>query len=165
MANLTRQQIKIRSRVQSTLLLLVALAVLAGVVLLIVLRSAPATMSEDESSEPAAITDSVSSDGEHEITVGVDESGAILHNGTGTLLDGVSEAAVKVSLEENTFSQVTLFDLQCRNVPVLVSFKQSGRKVEAKVLNRPGKRGGGRAGASFVGIKMKHCASVLCSET
>lgn len=47
------------------------------------------------------------------------------------LLENISDAAVKVSVEDNTFSQVNLFDLQCRNVPVLVAFKQSGRKISA----------------------------------
>lgn len=85
---------------KTILILIAAVAVVAAlVVLLIVLRSAPATMSEDESSEPAAITDSVSSDGEHEITVGVDESGAILHNGTGTLLGYVPADVKQIDVE------------------------------------------------------------------
>ena len=45
------------------------------------------------------------------------------------LFENVKEAAVKVSMEENTFTQVNMLNIDCNNVPVLVSFNQSGRKV------------------------------------
>lgn len=43
--------------------------------------------------------------------------------------ENVSEAIVKVSVENNTFSQVNLFNLTCVNSPVIALFKESGRVV------------------------------------
>jgi hypothetical protein len=46
--------------------------------------------------------------------------------------ENVSKAAVVVSVENNSFSQLNLVDLYCKNVPTLAAFSQSGRKVEVK---------------------------------
>ena len=43
------------------------------------------------------------------------------------LLENVSDAAVRVGVENNSFSQVNLIDVECNNVPRLVAFKKSGR--------------------------------------
>jgi len=45
------------------------------------------------------------------------------------LFENVRETAVKVSMEGNTFTQVNMMNIDCSNVPVLVTFTQSGRKV------------------------------------
>jgi hypothetical protein len=45
------------------------------------------------------------------------------------LFDNVSQAGVVISVEENAMSQVNLLDIRCRNVPILVSFTESGRTV------------------------------------
>jgi hypothetical protein len=37
-----------------------------------------------------------------------------------------------VSVEGNTFSQLNLVNVDCRNVPVLVGYAQSGKKVAGK---------------------------------
>lgn len=46
-----------------------------------------------------------------------------------SLFEHVSDAGVKVSMEGNTFSQVNLVDVDCRDVPVAVAYKQSGKKL------------------------------------
>jgi hypothetical protein len=46
------------------------------------------------------------------------------------LFDNVTEAGVIVSKEGNSLSQVNLVNIDCRNVPVLVKFRQSGNKKE-----------------------------------
>jgi len=45
--------------------------------------------------------------------------------------EDVSQAAVKISVEENSMSQVNLLHIDCRKVPVLVHFLQSGKEVNA----------------------------------
>lgn len=45
------------------------------------------------------------------------------------LLEQVKEAAVKVSMDGNTFTQVNMVDILCNQVPVLVSLMKSGVKV------------------------------------
>lgn len=45
------------------------------------------------------------------------------------LFENISDAAIKVGLEDNTFSQLNARDIDCRNVSVFVSYTQSGRKV------------------------------------
>ncbi|TFH24843.1 MAG: gluconolaconase [Bacteroidia bacterium] len=47
------------------------------------------------------------------------------------LFEDVSQAAVLISVEENTMSQVNLLGIDCRRVPVLARFLQSGTTVEA----------------------------------
>ncbi len=49
-----------------------------------------------------------------------------------SLWENVSEAGVRVSVEGNTFSQLNLVNVDCRNVPVLVGYAQSGKKVAGK---------------------------------
>ena len=49
-----------------------------------------------------------------------------------SLWENVSEAGVRVSVEGNTFSQLNLVNVDCRNVPVLVDYAQSGKKVVGK---------------------------------
>ena len=49
-----------------------------------------------------------------------------------SLWENVSEAGVRVSVEGNTFSQLNLANVDCRNVPVLVDYAQSGKKVVGK---------------------------------
>ncbi len=46
--------------------------------------------------------------------------------------ENVSKAAIIVSTEENSFSQLNLLDVYCKNVPLLVQYLQSGKKVEVK---------------------------------
>jgi hypothetical protein len=46
--------------------------------------------------------------------------------------ENVSKAGVVVSIEDNSFSQLNLLNVYCKNVPVLVSYLQSGKKVEPK---------------------------------
>jgi hypothetical protein len=46
------------------------------------------------------------------------------------LFENVKEAGVIVSREENSLSQVNLVNIYCKNVPVLVKFRQSGNKKE-----------------------------------
>jgi len=46
------------------------------------------------------------------------------------LFDNLKEAGVVISVEENSLSQVNLLNIDCRNVPVLVKYRQSGRKLE-----------------------------------
>ena len=50
-----------------------------------------------------------------------------------SLWENISEAGVRVSVEGNTFSQLNLVNVDCRNVPVLVGYAQSGKKVAAKM--------------------------------
>lgn len=45
------------------------------------------------------------------------------------LFENVTEAAVKISMEGNTFTQVNLQNIDCHQVPVLASFHKSGNKV------------------------------------
>ena len=49
-----------------------------------------------------------------------------------SLWEQVSEAAVKMSVVGNTFSQLNMVNVSCRNVPVLVDFPTDGRRVEVK---------------------------------
>ncbi len=51
------------------------------------------------------------------------------------LFENVTEAAIKVSMENNTFTQVNLQHIDCSQVPVLVSFSISGRKVNGPSKN------------------------------
>ena len=46
--------------------------------------------------------------------------------------ENISGAAIRVSLEENAGNFVTLRNTECHNVPILVTYKQSGRKVVAE---------------------------------
>ncbi len=45
------------------------------------------------------------------------------------LFENVTEAAIKISMEGNTFTQVNLQNIDCHKVPVLASFHKSGNKV------------------------------------
>jgi hypothetical protein len=47
-------------------------------------------------------------------------------------LENVSEAGIVVGVENNSFSQLNLIDIHCKNVPVLVHYVQSGKKEEVK---------------------------------
>lgn len=47
-----------------------------------------------------------------------------------SLWENVSEAGVKVSVVDNTFSQVNLVNVDCKNVPVLLSYPTAAKKVE-----------------------------------
>jgi len=54
--------------------------------------------------------------------------------------ENISGAAIRVSLEGNAGNFVSLRDINCRNVPVLINYKQSGKQVEGtgniyKVMN------------------------------
>lgn len=49
-----------------------------------------------------------------------------------SLWEDITEAGVKVSVVGNTFSQLNLVNVQCKNVPVLVDYVQSGKKVDVK---------------------------------
>jgi hypothetical protein len=46
------------------------------------------------------------------------------------LFDNLKEAGVIISVEENSLSQVNLLNIDCRNVPVLVKYRQSGKKLD-----------------------------------
>ncbi len=46
------------------------------------------------------------------------------------LLENIREAGVIISKAEDPQTQVSLLNIDCRNVPVLVKFRQSGRKTE-----------------------------------
>jgi len=46
--------------------------------------------------------------------------------------ENISKAGIVVSKEGSPFSQLNLLDVSCRNVPVLVEFSQSGKKVDVK---------------------------------
>lgn len=46
------------------------------------------------------------------------------------LFDNVSKAGIIISREGNALSQVNLQNIDCRNVPVFVSFRQSGKNIE-----------------------------------
>ncbi len=48
------------------------------------------------------------------------------------LWENISEAGIKMSVVENTFSQLNLVNVNCKNVPVLVEYAQNGKKVEVK---------------------------------
>lgn len=45
------------------------------------------------------------------------------------LFENVTEAAIKISMEGNTFTQVNLQNIDCHQVPVLASFLKSGKKI------------------------------------
>ena len=47
------------------------------------------------------------------------------------VFENVSEAAVKVAVEDVSANMVNLIDISCNNVPTAVYYKQSGRKVTA----------------------------------
>jgi hypothetical protein len=47
------------------------------------------------------------------------------------LFENVSQAAIVISVEENTMSQVNLLHIDCSKVPVLARFLQSGKTVNA----------------------------------
>lgn len=49
-----------------------------------------------------------------------------------SLLENISVAGVKVSVVGNTFSQLNLVNVDCKNVPVLVDYAQSGKTVDVK---------------------------------
>lgn len=49
-----------------------------------------------------------------------------------SLWEDISDAGIKVSVVGNTFSQLNLVNVQCKNVPVLVDYVQSGKKVDVK---------------------------------
>ena len=46
------------------------------------------------------------------------------------LFDNVKSAGIIISMEEHALTQVNLLNINCRNVPVLASYRQSGKKVE-----------------------------------
>jgi hypothetical protein len=46
--------------------------------------------------------------------------------------ENVSKSGIIVSVEENSFSQVNLLNIYCKNVPTLVHYLQSGKKMEVK---------------------------------
>ncbi|HEX2967457.1 MAG TPA: glycosyl hydrolase family 28-related protein [Bacteroidales bacterium] len=46
------------------------------------------------------------------------------------LLDNVKTAGVVISIENHAQTQVNMLNVSCRNVPVLASYRQSGKKVE-----------------------------------
>jgi len=46
------------------------------------------------------------------------------------IFDNISDAGVVISMEELVQSQVSLLEIDCRNVPVLARFRQSGKKIE-----------------------------------
>jgi len=46
------------------------------------------------------------------------------------LFDNVKNAGIIISMEEHAQTQVNLLNIVCRNVPVLASYRQSGKKVE-----------------------------------
>ena len=48
-----------------------------------------------------------------------------------SLLENVKDAGIKVSTEDNTFSQLNLVNVSFRNVPSAIFYKQSGRTVKA----------------------------------
>jgi sugar lactone lactonase YvrE len=43
--------------------------------------------------------------------------------------DGITGAAIRISDEDNAFNQVNLHNIVCRNTPVLVAYRLSGRQV------------------------------------
>ena len=47
------------------------------------------------------------------------------------MFDNVSEAGVIISGEGSTLTQVNLLNIECRNVPVFVKFRESGKKTPA----------------------------------
>ena len=49
-----------------------------------------------------------------------------------SLFENVSDCGIKVSVEGNTFSQLNLKDVQCSNVPVLIHYLKSGKKIEVR---------------------------------
>jgi hypothetical protein len=44
--------------------------------------------------------------------------------------DGITGAAIRISDENNAFNQVNLRNIVCRNTPVLVAYRLSGREVK-----------------------------------
>jgi hypothetical protein len=50
--------------------------------------------------------------------------------------ENVSKAAVVVSVEDNTFSQLNMLNVYCKDVPVLVHYALSGKKREAPAKQR-----------------------------
>jgi len=46
------------------------------------------------------------------------------------LFDNVTEAGVVISREQSALTQVNLLNIDCRNVPVLVKFRETGRKED-----------------------------------
>ncbi|WP_394700341.1 glycosyl hydrolase family 28-related protein [uncultured Bacteroides sp.] len=49
-----------------------------------------------------------------------------------SLFENISKAGISVSVEENTFSQLNMVNVTCANVPVLVSYQQSGKQLQVK---------------------------------
>jgi len=47
-----------------------------------------------------------------------------------SFFENVSKAGIVVSIENNSFSQLNLMNIQCKNVPVLVQYLQTGKKEE-----------------------------------
>ncbi len=45
------------------------------------------------------------------------------------IFENVSDAGIIVSLENNTMSQLNMLNINCRDVPVIVKFRQSGKKI------------------------------------
>lgn len=45
------------------------------------------------------------------------------------LFDNVTEAGIVISREDNSISQLNLINIDCRNVPVFVKFRQSGKQT------------------------------------
>lgn len=52
-----------------------------------------------------------------------------------SLWENISEAGVKVSVVGNTFSQLNMVNVNCKNVPVLVDYTPNGKKVDVKEKN------------------------------
>ncbi|MDR2810381.1 MAG: gluconolaconase [Tannerellaceae bacterium] len=46
--------------------------------------------------------------------------------------ENISKAGIVVSVEGNSFSQLNLLNLYCKDVPTLIQYAQSGKKVEVK---------------------------------
>jgi sugar lactone lactonase YvrE len=48
--------------------------------------------------------------------------------------DGITDAAIRISDEDNAFNQINLRNIVCRNTPVLVAYRLSGRQVKGAGL-------------------------------
>ena len=46
-----------------------------------------------------------------------------------SIFENISQCGIVISLENNTFSQVNLTNIECKNVPILAKYRQSGRKI------------------------------------
>jgi len=47
------------------------------------------------------------------------------------LFDNISDAGILISKEENSLTQVNLYNIDCRDVPVLARFRESGKKIDS----------------------------------